>query len=339
MKELNILIVYTGGTIGMQLSTENDSLIPAEGFQLKKHFPEIFSQDLNFEWVSMDLLKDSSDMNSSDWLKIVEVLAEQRSKFDAFIVLHGTDTMSYTAAALSYLCADWEKPIVITGSQIPAGEVDSDAPGNLQGSVTVLKEICSSTDIEKGVVAVYFNDVLYQGNRIVKISTSEKAAFYSPNYPELGSPLKNPILNKSMFQKRQSMKLGTGFSSDVTLLKVHPGLSTERFCKYLESANLEGLLIESYGAGNIPSDPALLSCIKNQIAKGLLVMNVSQCHSGSVDMNKYLTGQNLKKLGVVAGKDMTTEAALVKLMLACNFSNREKALEYLSTSIAGEIST
>jgi len=335
-----ILVVYTGGTIGMMARDEEESLVVSYLKEFKKYCLHSLVDEARVDFISVAEVKDSSEMNSNDWLEINSIIETNYLNYSAFVVLHGTDTMAYTATAISFLQLKTQKPIVFTGSQKPISAKDSDAVSNLQGAIDMVEYITNSSTARQGQVCIYFNEKLYQANRTTKTSTESISAFDSPHRPAIGGKrggaywLGNVFLNVET-KEEQTWEFN-GFDNEVALLKMHPAFSADRFCTYLTNSSIKGLLIETYGSGNIPINETLLKCLKNKIKDGMLALSVSQCIEGRVDSSLYQGGNAYRKVGVLEGKDLTTEAALVKLMIACNVSEAQFAKSILSTSIAGE---
>ena len=334
------LVVYTGGTIGMMQRDEDGVLKVSSLGDFKRFCLSSRLVKPAVEFVSVKEVKDSSEMKSEDWLEINQIISNNYSEYSAFVVLHGTDTMAYSATAISFLQLKGTKPIVFTGAQKPISEANSDAVSNFQGAIEIAGQLTLSTVVQKGEVSIYFQEKLYKANRTTKISTESMSAFDSPNYPIIGGKKGEEYwLDDAHFKEEKltdKIDVFNGFSDKVALLKIHPAFSVHRFCEYLSNSNVKGLLIETYGAGNIPISATLQKCLKDKIAAGMLVLNVSQCINGKVDSTLYQGGSTYEKIGVLSGNDLTTEAALIKLMMACNVSDKDLARTILSTSISGE---
>ena len=284
--------------------------------KLIKGIPELKLLDCNIETVSFENPIDSSNMQITDWQKTAVIIEENYNNFDGFVVLHGSDTMSYSASALSFMFENLNKPIVFTGSQLPIGDLRTDAKENL---ITAI-QIASLQDKGKTViqeVSLYFEYKLYRGNRTTKISAEHFNAFTSPNFPELvesGVHLKvnNAILLKEKTTKK--LKVNTNFDDNVLILKLFPGINKTILHSLLHTPNLKGVILETYGSGNAPMEDWFISEIENAIKRGLHIVNVTQCSGGSVIMGTYETSTRLKEIGLISGKNITTEAAITKLM-------------------------
>lgn len=336
----NILLIYTGGTIGMIKDADTGALKAFNFKKLIKGIPELKLLDCNIETVSFENPIDSSNMQITDWQKIAVIIEENYNNFDGFVVLHGSDTMSYSASALSFMFENLDKPVVFTGSQLPIGDLRTDAKENL---ITAI-QIASLQDKGKPViqeVSLYFEYRLYRGNRTTKISAEHFNAFTSPNFPELvesGVHLKvnNTILLKQKITKK--LKVNTNFDDNVLILKLFPGINKTILHSLLHTPNLKGVILETYGSGNAPMENWFISEIENAIQRGLHIVNVTQCSGGSVLMGTYETSTQLKEMGLISGKNITTEAAITKLMylLGQNVS-RSEFKSIFETPLRGEM--
>jgi L-asparaginase len=340
-EQISILIIYTGGTIGMVHDPVNGSLVPIDFRHISDHVPELrkFGYDLNS--VSFDPVKDSSNIDPGVWIKIAEIIEENYTGFDGFVVLHGTDTMAYTASALSFMLENLGKPVILTGSQLPIGLLRTDGKENLITSI----EIAASR--ENGVravpeVCIYFDNKLTRGNRTTKMSAEHFDAFSSPNYPplaEVGLHIKyyNNLINHPA--KDQKLIIHKAFDNNVAILKLFPGINRKLIQSIMNTDGLRGLIIETFGSGNAPTYQWFLDDLKQFIDKGGIILNVTQCHGGSVEMGLYETSRQMLAAGVVSGKDLTSEASVTKLMhLLGRYTLREKVTDSLKRSLAGEIS-
>jgi L-asparaginase len=325
-----ILLIYTGGTIGM--IQKNNSLSPFNFDNLKNAIPEIIDCGSDVQHISLENPIDSSNMNIKHWSNLSNCIYKQYEQYDGFVILHGSDTMAYTASILSFMFENVNKAIILTGSQLPIGIKRSDAKENLITSI----EIASSEIIKE--VSVYFEYQLFRGNRVVKVNTDNFDAFKSPNYPVLaqaGVKIKyqRQYLNSGSNKK---LKLFSQISNDVAILKIFPSVNKNFVKSVLNSS--KGVILESFGSGNATTEKWFLKELESAINNGKIIINVSQCLSGGVRQGDYHTSILLKKIGVISGSDMTTEAALTKLMhlLGQKYSS-DKIKKEITFNLRGEI--
>jgi len=336
-----ILLVYTGGTIGMSKDFATGALKAFNFDKLLQNIPEIEQLDCEIETFSFENPIDSSNMNPAMWTKIATIIEENYAVYDGFVVLHGSDTMSYSASALSFMLENLSKPVVFTGSQLPIGDLRTDAKENL---ITAI-QIASLQEDGKPViheVCLYFEYKLYRGNRTSKVNAEHFRAFTAPNYPELVESGVHLKLNSHLFlpiKKGAKLIVHKNLDNHVAIIKMFPGMSEIVLSSILSIKDLRGIVLETYGSGNAPTEDWFLKLIEKAIQSGLQIVNVTQCSGGSVNMGQYETSTALKSLGVISGKDITTEAAITKLMylLGHNIPQNEFK-DVFETSLRGEIS-
>lgn len=332
----NILVIYTGGTIGMVKDKVTGALHPFDMKKIYEALPVLRQLDCNIDTWQFDPIIDSSDMNAGVWIRLANLIGQQYDKYDGFVVLHGTDTMSYTASALSFLLEDLSKPVIITGSQLPLGMIRTDGRENIISAI----EIAANEQVAIGEVCIFFENKLFRGNRTTKFNAEHFEAFYSGNYPSLAKVGINIIYKQHLLRplSNKTLKVYNKMCDNVIIVKVHPALRQEYLEAFLAVEGLKGVVLETYGSGNAPTSPWFINAIKKAIDKGVIVLNVTQCKAGSVVMGHYEASMELLNIGVVSGGDITTEAALAKLMFVlANYNSKEERIRMLNSDMRGEI--
>lgn len=339
-QKANILLIYTGGTIGMIKDAETGSLRAFDFDSLLDNIPELKLLDCTIDTISFDNPIDSSDMNPEYWVQIAEIIEANYDKVDGFVVLHGSDTMSYTSSALSFMLENLAKPVVFTGSQLPIGDLRTDAKENLITSIQIASLQEKGKPIIKEV-CLYFEYKLYRANRTTKINADQFEAFASLNYPELlESGVHLNINYQKLFKpnKKKGLSVHKELCTDIALVKLFPGITIQVLEAIFSTPNLKGIILETYGAGNTTTQKWFLDILRNAISKGILIINVTQCSGGSVLMGQYEASSQLKKLEIISGKDITTESAIVKLMYLLGKNVSPKVFKTIfETSLRGEL--
>ena len=333
-----VLLIYTGGTIGMIEDVVVKSLKPFDFNQITNEIPELIKLNCQIDAVAFENPIDSSNINFEIWTKIGDNIFRNYNEYDGFVVLHGTDTMSYTASALSLMFQNLSKPIILTGSQLPLGQVRTDGKENL---ITAI-EIASMKKNKKAIVqevVIYFENQLFRGNRTTKVSADHFDAFKSYNYPTLAEVGVEIKFNYNYLLRRDSNKLEyqNKFNPGVLVVFFYPGIVFKSVIKLIKNSSSKVIVLMSYGSGNLPTDKSLIQFLKSQSDK--IFLNVSQCVAGKVEQEKYETGLNLKKAGVVGSLDMTLELVIVKSMFLLNkypFDNLKFKENFLS-NMSGEL--
>lgn len=325
----------------MKTDYERNALIPVDFEHIFNEVPELKRINCKLSIQSFKDPIDSSDMNPEIWIDLATRIEESYDKFDGFVILHGSDTMAYTASALSFMLENLDKPVILTGSQLPIGTLRTDGKENL---ITAI-EIASSYNNERPIVpevAIYFEYRLYRGNRARKVDAEHFNAFETLNYPFLAEAGVSISFNEEVISKGNAGKklvVHKKFSKDVVILKLFPGLNSQIVNAIVNIPDLKGILIESFGSGNAPSDEGVLNSLAEAIKRGIVVLNITQCHGGSVFQKKYKNGQYLEEIGVIGGEDLTTEAAITKLMFLLGMiEDRVEIKRKLKESLRGEMS-
>ncbi len=338
----SILIIYTGGTIGMKEDPLDGTLKPFDFSQIMEEVPELNKFDVHIDSHTFDPLIDSSDVEPALWVSLAELIRDRYEDYDGFVVLHGTDTMAYSASTLSFMLEGLTKPVVFTGSQLPIGVPRTDGKENLISAV----EIAAAKD-EKGharvpEVCICFDSLLLRGNRSTKYSAEAFNAFASPNCPPLAEAGINIRYNTDLIRRPiywdALLHVQTHLDTRVSILKIHPGMTPTVARLFLCAPDIRACIIETYGSGNALSKPWFLDILHEADRMGKIMLNVTQCKSGTVNMSLYATGATLKQAGVLSGNDITTEAALGKLFCLMGRSdNNQWVKTMLEKDLCGEI--
>lgn len=335
----NILLIYTGGTIGMLKDYDSGALKAFDFSNLKKQIPELKQINCRISSWSFDTPIDSSTITPDHWVALVDLIEENYTSYDGFVILHGSDTMSYTASAVSFMIQDLDKPIIFTGSQLPIGDLRTDAKENL---ITAIEIAALRTNKEAVVkeVGLYFEYKLYRANRTTKISAAHFNAFTSPNYPALVESGVSLEVNHSALypSKSKTPSFHKFLDNSVVLIKLFPGLSESMLRPLLNVDDLKGVIVESFGAGNAPMFDWFKSLINELVSKGVLIVNITQCFGGSVLPSHYETSLARINEKIINGKDMTTEAALAKMMFLLGIKTEHSLFkETFEKEIRGEM--
>ncbi len=337
----SILMLYTGGTFGMVYDPTGSHLVPFNFEQIVEKIPELNRFDFELTVIAFSKPIDSSNITPAYWAEMAEIIYKNYALFDGFVILHGTDTMAYSASALSFMMENLTKPVIFTGSQLPIGAVRTDARRNV---ITAL-EIAAAKNAEGypvvPEVCIYFNNFLLRGNRAKKVESAHFDAFQSENYPylaEAGVSIDYNYAAIASLKKQEKLNVSTAMDTKVAILKLFPGITRGTIECTLQMDHAKGVILETYGSGNAPTADWFISLLKEAIQKGIYILNISQCNGGRVIQGKYATSKQLQEIGVLSGRDMTFEAGITKMMYLLAKEKSADSIKYkLTSSIRGEM--
>ena len=351
----SVLVIYTGGTFGMVYEPQTGQLVPFDFEQVLDLLPELNRFAFDITLLTLPVIIDSSNMKPAIWVELAQIIQDNYQLYDSFVILHGTDTMAYTASALSFILDGLNKPVILTGAQLPIGVARSDARENFITALEIAAAVDSATVDSAAVdgslqeynrpivpeVCVYFNSLLLRGNRATKRESVQFNAFASENYPHLATAGVSIDYNRPYirpWQPNRTLHLRTELDPNVTILKLFPGITQPVVESIVNIPNLRGIVLETFGAGNAPTDEWFLDTLERAIERGVSVFNVSQCEGGRVTQGHYQTSQQLLQIGVVSGADITIEAAITKLMvLLGQESDPQRVHTLLAQPLSGEM--
>ncbi|MBR3480570.1 MAG: type I asparaginase [Prevotella sp.] len=345
MTKSKVLLIYTGGTIGMKRNRETGALEPFDFDQLLSRMPEL--QELPVETASrqFDPPIDSSDMSPRLWTELAGIIANSYADYDGFVILHGTDTMAYTASALSFLLEGLTKPVILTGSQLPIGQLRTDGKENIITAIEIAATRKADGTARVPEVCIYFNGHLMRGNRTTKLSADDFNAFESFNYPHLADAGVNIIYHDEHFLKPLTVKGDLQspppllLDDNVIIFSLFPGVREDLIRHIIDTPQLKSIVMRTFGSGNAPHSQWLMDTLREGTRRGLVIVNVSQCLRGCVEMGRYAAGHQLQEAGVVSGYDATVEATVTKLMyLQARYDDPQTVRQLMERSIRGEIS-
>ena len=336
----SVLIIYTGGTLGMAYD-ESGALVPFNFGQILEKIPNLTNMNVAITVISFPEPIDSSNVNMQHWVDMAYIIHENYDSYDGFVILHGTDTMAYSASMLSYMLKGLSKPVVFTGAQLPISAMRSDARENLMTALEIATAKANGNPIVPEV-CIFFNHMLVRGNRAKKVQSVHFDAFESENYPalaEAGIIIDYNYAAIKPFEEGKKLKYYSKLDNRVMVLKLFPGITSKILDSCFDIEDMRGVILETYGSGNSPSESWFINSLSRAVKKGLIILNVSQCNGGRVIQGRYQTSKDLKKIGILSGGDITTEAAVTKMMfLLANEKEDSEIRRKLITPMAGEMS-
>lgn len=336
----SVLLIYTGGTIGMIEDSDTGVLRAFDFNHLKQYVPELNRLKFTIDTIQFQEPIDSSDMSPELWKTLVKIIEDNYESYDGFVVLHGTDTMAYSAAALSFMIENLTKPVILTGSQLPIGKIRTDGKENLITALEIAVDKDENGNAFVPEVCVFFQNLLMRGNRTTKINADNFKAFNSFNFPilaEAGTYIRyrHDLINRP--NMRKPVKFHYYLDPNIAIIRIFPGLTQKTVNAIFSIPDLKGVIMQTYGAGNASGEEWFLNALKDASDRGIIIVNVTQCASGCVDMKRYQSGLSLEDVGVISGYDITIEAAIAKLMhLFGHIEEIDRVKQKMGISLAGE---